>query len=268
MSLDFDRLHHPPHADHFLGLTEILAAFPQAKPVALTESIPGMEEQISPGVPAGTGWILPRPVDRRAGGATAAGRHCESVHALGRRLRPARRQNLKADVRDDNDARTTRTGEGGPHQPAQDDRPAYRRAAPDCGAAGTVLRPLFRRGRRPGGLPSAPRLEPGSPRPRRRQLPLGVLRDLVGLDELHLVRLRVRQRRRLVSPADPYRRRRHRVRAPGHRLAFTAADRAVRTPSGRAADHRETPSRVAVAEGRAWEPRANGLRSVGRSPGR
>ena len=29
-----------------------------------------------------------------------------------------------------------------------------------------------------------------------RQLPLGVLRDLVGLDELHLVRLRVRQRRR------------------------------------------------------------------------
>jgi len=38
-----------PHADHFLGLTEILAAFPQAKPVALTESVPGMEEQISPG---------------------------------------------------------------------------------------------------------------------------------------------------------------------------------------------------------------------------
>ena len=38
-----------PHADHFLGLAEILAAFPQAKPVALTESIPAMEEQISPG---------------------------------------------------------------------------------------------------------------------------------------------------------------------------------------------------------------------------
>jgi glyoxylase-like metal-dependent hydrolase (beta-lactamase superfamily II) len=36
-----------PHADHFLGLTAILAAFPQAKPVALAESIPGMEEQIS-----------------------------------------------------------------------------------------------------------------------------------------------------------------------------------------------------------------------------
>jgi glyoxylase-like metal-dependent hydrolase (beta-lactamase superfamily II) len=38
-----------PHADHFLGLPEILAAFPQARPVALAESVPAMEEQISPG---------------------------------------------------------------------------------------------------------------------------------------------------------------------------------------------------------------------------
>ena len=38
-----------PHADHFLALPEILAAFPQARPVALAESIPAMEEQISPG---------------------------------------------------------------------------------------------------------------------------------------------------------------------------------------------------------------------------
>ena len=37
------------HADHFLGLPEILAAFPEARPVALAESIPAMEEQISPG---------------------------------------------------------------------------------------------------------------------------------------------------------------------------------------------------------------------------
>jgi glyoxylase-like metal-dependent hydrolase (beta-lactamase superfamily II) len=36
-----------PHADHFLGLTEILAAFPQARPVALAESVSAMEEQIS-----------------------------------------------------------------------------------------------------------------------------------------------------------------------------------------------------------------------------
>ena len=38
-----------PHADHFYGLPEILTAFPRAKPVALAESIPAMEEQISPG---------------------------------------------------------------------------------------------------------------------------------------------------------------------------------------------------------------------------
>ena len=38
-----------PHADHFYGLPEILAAFPHAKAVALAESIPAMEEQTSPG---------------------------------------------------------------------------------------------------------------------------------------------------------------------------------------------------------------------------
>ena len=38
-----------PHADHFLGLPEILAAFPEARPVALAEAVPSMQEQISPG---------------------------------------------------------------------------------------------------------------------------------------------------------------------------------------------------------------------------
>jgi glyoxylase-like metal-dependent hydrolase (beta-lactamase superfamily II) len=38
-----------PHADHFLGLPEVLASFPDAKPVTLAESIPAMREQISPG---------------------------------------------------------------------------------------------------------------------------------------------------------------------------------------------------------------------------
>jgi glyoxylase-like metal-dependent hydrolase (beta-lactamase superfamily II) len=38
-----------PHADHFLGLPEIMAAFPDIRPVALAESIPAMEEQVSPG---------------------------------------------------------------------------------------------------------------------------------------------------------------------------------------------------------------------------
>src|SRR6202035_4315639 len=48
-----------PHADHFLGLSEILAAFPQAKPVALAESIPAMEEQISPGYMRVWGGFFP-----------------------------------------------------------------------------------------------------------------------------------------------------------------------------------------------------------------
>ena len=37
-----------PHADHLFGLQAILAAFPDAKPVAAAESIPAMRAQISP----------------------------------------------------------------------------------------------------------------------------------------------------------------------------------------------------------------------------
>jgi glyoxylase-like metal-dependent hydrolase (beta-lactamase superfamily II) len=48
-----------PHADHFLGLPEILAAFPQARPVALAESIPAMEEQVSPGYMQAWGGFFP-----------------------------------------------------------------------------------------------------------------------------------------------------------------------------------------------------------------
>lgn len=62
-----------PHADHFLGLSEILAAFPEASPVALADSIPAMQEQISPdymqiwagffpGQLTGTP-VLPRPLE-------------------------------------------------------------------------------------------------------------------------------------------------------------------------------------------------------------
>jgi glyoxylase-like metal-dependent hydrolase (beta-lactamase superfamily II) len=36
-----------PHADHFLGLPAILAAFPHIRPVALADSIPAMAEQVS-----------------------------------------------------------------------------------------------------------------------------------------------------------------------------------------------------------------------------
>ena len=48
-----------PHADHFLALPEILAAFPEARPVALAESIPAMEEQISPGYMQVWGGFFP-----------------------------------------------------------------------------------------------------------------------------------------------------------------------------------------------------------------
>ena len=48
-----------PHADHFLGLAAILEAFPDARPVALAESIPAMEEQISPGYMQVWGGFFP-----------------------------------------------------------------------------------------------------------------------------------------------------------------------------------------------------------------
>ena len=37
-----------PHADHLLGLPAVLDAYPNAKPVALAESISAMETQVSP----------------------------------------------------------------------------------------------------------------------------------------------------------------------------------------------------------------------------
>ena len=60
-----------PHADHFLGLPEILAAFPQAKPVALAESIPAMEEQISPGYMRVWGGFFPGQLTARPAAPTA-----------------------------------------------------------------------------------------------------------------------------------------------------------------------------------------------------
>jgi glyoxylase-like metal-dependent hydrolase (beta-lactamase superfamily II) len=48
-----------PHADHFLELPEILAPLPEARPVALSGSIPAMEEQISPGYMQVWGGFFP-----------------------------------------------------------------------------------------------------------------------------------------------------------------------------------------------------------------
>ena len=46
--LDYVYITHP-HADHLLGLPAVLEAYPNAKPVALAESIGAMEVQVSPG---------------------------------------------------------------------------------------------------------------------------------------------------------------------------------------------------------------------------
>jgi len=77
-----------PHADHFLGLPEILAAFPEARPVALAESIPAMEEQISPG--SRTSWA--RALDAVAAleaGTVIAGHRNPLAAALERSSAPA-----------------------------------------------------------------------------------------------------------------------------------------------------------------------------------
>ena len=58
VALEYVYITHP-HADHFLGLPEILAAFPGARPVALAESIQAMEEQISPGYMQVWGGFFP-----------------------------------------------------------------------------------------------------------------------------------------------------------------------------------------------------------------
>jgi glyoxylase-like metal-dependent hydrolase (beta-lactamase superfamily II) len=36
-----------PHADHFLGLPAVLAAFPEARPLALPDAVPGLQGQVS-----------------------------------------------------------------------------------------------------------------------------------------------------------------------------------------------------------------------------
>ncbi|MGF7237217.1 MAG: MBL fold metallo-hydrolase [Frankia sp.] len=54
-----------PHADHFLALPEIVAAFPDAKPVALAASIPELEGQISPGFMAVWNGFFPGQLTNR-----------------------------------------------------------------------------------------------------------------------------------------------------------------------------------------------------------
>jgi glyoxylase-like metal-dependent hydrolase (beta-lactamase superfamily II) len=48
-----------PHADHFLGLPAVLAAFPDAKAVALPGAIPGLQAQVSPAAMQVWGGFFP-----------------------------------------------------------------------------------------------------------------------------------------------------------------------------------------------------------------
>jgi glyoxylase-like metal-dependent hydrolase (beta-lactamase superfamily II) len=48
-----------PHADHFLGLPAVLAAFPAAKAVALPGTIPGLQAQVSPAAMQVWGGFFP-----------------------------------------------------------------------------------------------------------------------------------------------------------------------------------------------------------------
>ena len=82
------------------------------------------------------------------------------------------------------------------------DRPRPRRAAPHRDPARAAVRPVLRGRRGPGRRRARPRNR-GEPRGRcARRLSGGVLRDLVGMDELHVVRLGLRHRRRALPAAD------------------------------------------------------------------
>src|SRR5689334_3467410 len=79
-----------------------------------------------------------------------------------------------------------------PHDPPglpvvpADAGPAPGRGAPGCDAPGAAVRPVLRGGGGAGGRRAAPRGRRGPPGCRAAGLPDGVLRDLVGVDELQL----------------------------------------------------------------------------------
>ncbi len=96
------------------------------------------------------------------------------------------------------------------------DRPQPRRGTPRGHPAGAVLRPLLRRRDRAGRRPAGARARGGPSRHRGDRLLLRLLRRVVGLDELHLVRLRLRLRRCAVPDRHPGAdRRRTRLRGGG-----------------------------------------------------
>ncbi len=146
--------------------------------------------------------------------------------AVGRR-RPARRLRRAA-------ARSCHHGAGErdhrrPHHAglrAPPPGPLDGRGAPRLDAARAVLRPVLRRRGGAGVQQPPPRAGRGRPAPSARGLPDRLLRDLVGVDELHVVLLGLRQRRR---PVPDRRVRADRRRAdPGRRRAAGVLGRELR----------------------------------------
>ncbi len=153
--------------------------------------------------------------------------------------------------------------------------------APGVHTARAALRPVLRRRDRAGGVAAAPRGQPRRGRQRGRELPVGVLRHLVGVDELHLVRVGVRQRRRRVPRPGVHAddrgagprgrcaarvhpsRLRHRVRRlPRHARGIGHAVAACRAPRSRA-----SPDRAPLRRGRVADDGRVGCRGVARLAG-
>ena len=153
--------------------------------------------------------------------------------------------------------------------PRPDEAPRPPRAGSDGEHARAVLRPgLRRRGQQRGG-PAPPRTHREPRRGRPDLLRHGVLRDLVGLDELHLVRHVLRHRRLALPRADhrpDVRRARPRRgrRACVHRPRLHGADPRLRRHARR--DGRPVAARITLR--REQPPCDPGLRGrYRRSPG-
>jgi hypothetical protein len=159
---------------------------------------------------------------------TLIGRVREAAHAPGRRRcrcsraaygsplaphrwTPSRRRSVpvrpapgrRTGSRHETDCARARTPSRPHPTPDPDDGARRRQATPGVDAAGTAVRPDRRGGCRPHRGAAGPWGGRGARSGCRRAVPAGVLRHLVGLDELHLVRLVLRHRRRAVPAAHP-----------------------------------------------------------------
>ena len=130
--------------------------------------------------------------------------------------------------------------------PPQDDGLARSGRGPSrLHPARALLRPDVRGGHRAGREQPAPRARRGARPERPGRLPAGLLRDLVGVDELHLVRVRVRHRRRPLPAGRP----RADRRRPGLRRRRATGDGApgLHDRRPRLRDHADRPDQPVAA---------------------